>query len=191
MNGGRHAARWFDATLYAAAALSLLAALIHLWVVPEHLEEWWGYGAFFLVCAGAQALFAFALLRRPGRPLLLLGVAGDLSIVILWLVTRTTGVPLGPHAGDAEVVGALDLVCTLAEAAVVVGLGALVMRGLPTERRIQVVVVAAVSAMFFWHLLHLLALGGTHHESERWVRDPHDLPALYVDDAGTLQGGRD
>jgi hypothetical protein len=188
VNGGRHAARWFDATLYAAAALSLLAALIHLWVVPEHLEEWWGYGAFFLVCAGAQGLFAFALLRRPDRPLLL-GVAGNLSIVILWFVTRTTGVPLGPHAGDAEVVGALDLACALAEAAVVVGLGALVMRGLPTERRIQVVVVTAVSAMFFWHLLHLLALDGTHHESAKWAQDPRDLSALYIDDAGTLRGG--
>jgi hypothetical protein len=26
--------------LYAVAALSLLAALIHLWVTPEHFEEW-------------------------------------------------------------------------------------------------------------------------------------------------------
>ncbi len=34
--------------LYTVAALSLLAALIHLWVMPEHFEEWWGYGAFFL-----------------------------------------------------------------------------------------------------------------------------------------------
>jgi hypothetical protein len=37
--------------LYAAVALSLLAALIHLRVIPEHFEEWWGYGTFFLVCA--------------------------------------------------------------------------------------------------------------------------------------------
>jgi preprotein translocase subunit Sec61beta len=26
--------------LYAGAALSLVAALIHLWVMPEHFEEW-------------------------------------------------------------------------------------------------------------------------------------------------------
>jgi hypothetical protein len=26
--------------LYTVAALSLLAAMIHLWVVPEHFEEW-------------------------------------------------------------------------------------------------------------------------------------------------------
>jgi hypothetical protein len=163
VNGSHHAARWLDATLYAVAALSLLAALIHLWVLPEHLGEWWGYGAFFLICAGAQGLLALGLLRRPGRPLFIFGVAVNLSIVILWLVTRTTGVPLGPHAGDAEVVGALDLACTLVEVAIVVGLVTLAMRGLPTERRIQVVVVTAVSAMFFWHLLHLLALNGTHH----------------------------
>jgi hypothetical protein len=37
------------ATLRTAAALSLLAAAIHLWVMPEQFEEWWGYGAFFLV----------------------------------------------------------------------------------------------------------------------------------------------
>jgi hypothetical protein len=26
--------------LYAAATLSLVAVLIHLWVAPEHFEEW-------------------------------------------------------------------------------------------------------------------------------------------------------
>ena len=28
--------------LYPVAALSLIAGLIHLWVMPEHFEEWWG-----------------------------------------------------------------------------------------------------------------------------------------------------
>jgi len=145
------------------AALSLLAAIIHLWAAPEHFEEWWGYGTFFLAGASAQGLYAVALLRRPSRPLLLLGMAGNLAIVILWLVTRTTGIPLlGPHAGEVEEVGSPDLACTLVEVGIVVGLGALVMRGLPTERRIQVVVVLAVSALLFWHLLHLLAGASAH-----------------------------
>jgi hypothetical protein len=39
--------------LYTVAALSLLAGLIHLGVMPEHFEEWWGYSAFFLVAAVA------------------------------------------------------------------------------------------------------------------------------------------
>jgi len=58
---------WSDRTLHVAAALSLLAAIIHLWVMPEHFEEWWGYGTFFLVVALAQGLYALCLLRRPGR----------------------------------------------------------------------------------------------------------------------------
>lgn len=47
---------------YAVAVLSALAALIHLWVMPEHFGEWWGYGAFFLVAACAQLPYAPLLL---------------------------------------------------------------------------------------------------------------------------------
>ena len=160
----RHSASWETvAILRAAAALSLMAAAIHLWVVPEHLEEWWGYGAFFLALAAIQGLYGLGLLRWHSRPFLLLGVAGNLAIAILWLVTRTTGVPfLGPHVGEVERVGGLDLACTLGEVGIVAGLGALAMRSLPTEGRIQVVVVAAASSLLFWHLLHLLA-GSTSH----------------------------
>ena len=63
--------------LYAAAALSLLAALIHLWVTPEHFEEWWGYGAFFLAAALAQALYAPLVVVWPTRIVLLLGTGGN------------------------------------------------------------------------------------------------------------------
>jgi hypothetical protein len=151
------------ATLRVVAALSLLAAAIHLWVMPEHLEEWWGSGAFFLVLAVAQGMYGLGLLRWPSRPFLLLGVAGNLAVAILWLVTRTTGIPLlGPHAGEVEGVGVLDLACTLAEVGIVAGLGALAMKDLPTEGRIQIVVVAVASSLLFWHLLHLLAGSSPH-----------------------------
>lgn len=163
MSVGGRTIRRSDTTLALAAALSLLAAIIHLWVMPEHFEEWWGYGTFLLVVALAQGLYALFLLRRPDRPLLLLGVAGNLTIVILWLATRTSGIPLlGPHAGEVEEVGALDLLCTLAEISVVFGLGALAMKDLVTESRIQVVVVLVVSGLLLWHLLHLLAGTSAH-----------------------------
>jgi hypothetical protein len=88
-----------------------------------------------------------------------LGVAGNLAVAILWLVTRTTRVPLlGPHAGEVERVGVLDLACTVVE----VGLGALAIRDLPTEGRIRVVVVAAATSLLFWHLLHLLGGSWSH-----------------------------
>jgi hypothetical protein len=42
---------------------------------------------------------------------------------------------LGPHAGEVEEVGALDLFCTLAEVCVVFGLGALAMKDLVHTQR--------------------------------------------------------
>jgi FtsP/CotA-like multicopper oxidase with cupredoxin domain len=112
--------------LYTAAALSVGAALAHVWVMPQHFEEWWGYGAFFLVAAAAQGIYGVVLLRWPGSPLFVAGVAGNLAIVILYLVTRTAGVPLlGPHAGEVEGIGAIDLIATASEVALIAALVAL------------------------------------------------------------------
>ena len=150
--------------LYAAAVFSLLAAGIHLWAMPEHFEEWWGYGAFFLVSAVAQGSYAAALLHRPSRPLLLLGVGGNFSIIALYLTTRTVGIPFfGPHAGEVERVGIADLFATVAELALVVALGAVLLKGLPRERAVVLLFVLALIGLFIGHLLHLtLSLTPAH-----------------------------
>ena len=143
--------------LYAAAAFSLLAALIHLWVIPEHFEEWWGYGAFFMVSVVAQGAYSAALLRWPRRPLLLLGVGGNLSIVVLYLLTRTVGIPFfGPHAGEVEGVGLADLSVTIAELALVAALLTMLVRSLPRERVVVLLFVLALVGLFVGHLLHLM-----------------------------------
>jgi len=144
-------------TLYAAAALSLLAALIHLWVVPEHFEEWWGYGAFFLVAAAAQVLYAPLVLLWPIRIVLLLGIAGNLAIVVLYLLTRTVGIPLfGPGAGEVEGVGFIDLCATTSEVGIAVALGAALLRRTAPERRRMIVLIAAVVVVSVGHVLHLV-----------------------------------
>ena len=143
--------------LHAAAALSLLAALIHLWVMPEHFEEWWGYGTFFLISATAQGFYGAALLRWPSRPLLLLGIGGNLSIIVLYLLTRTVGIPFfGPGAGEVEGVGVADMWATTSELALVGLLGALLLKDLPRERVIVFLFVLALTGLFFGHLLHLI-----------------------------------
>ena len=106
--------------VYAAVGLSLVAALVHLWVAPGHFEVWWGYGTFFLAAAFAQGLLAVALLRWPGRAMPLAGVLGNLAVVALYVVTRTSGVPFGPHATRAEETGVLDMATTAVELATVV-----------------------------------------------------------------------
>lgn len=143
--------------LYAAAAFSLLAALIHLWVIPEHFEEWWGYGVFFLVSAVTQGVYSAALLRWPRRPLLLLGIGGSVSIIVLYLLTRTVGIPFfGPHAGEVEGVGPADLFATTSELALVVALLGVLLRALPRERVVVVLFVLALVGLLVGHLLHLM-----------------------------------
>jgi hypothetical protein len=142
--------------LYAAAALSLLAALIHLWVTPEHFGEWWGYGAFFLVVALAQVLYAPLVLVWPTRITLLLGIGGNLAIVALYLLTRTVGIPLfGPGAGEVEGAGFVDLCATASEVGIAAALGAALLRE-TTERRRMILLIAAVVLVSVGHVVHLV-----------------------------------
>jgi hypothetical protein len=141
------------------AALSLIAGLIHLWVTPEHFEEWWGYGTFFLVAALAQVVYVPLLLRWPNRSVLLLGIAGNSAIVLLYLFTRVVGVPLfGPEAGEVEGVGIIDVCATMSEAAIVVAFGALLLWRLAGERTTLIGLVLSAILLVGAHLPHLLLL---------------------------------
>ncbi|QIN79375.1 hypothetical protein GBA65_13595 [Rubrobacter marinus] len=103
-----------------AAVLSLVAALVHLWMVPGYAWIWWGYGVFFLSTALAQGLLGVALLRWPAAPVVVAGISGNLAVMLLYVFTRTSGVPFGPHAGKVEDAGLLDMTATLAEMGLVV-----------------------------------------------------------------------
>jgi hypothetical protein len=102
-----------------AAALSLLAAWVHLAYTASHLRQWWAYGAFFLATGIGQALFAPLVLRRPSPVVAVVGIAGNLAIVAMYVVSRTAGPPLGPHAHVPEPAGPIDLATTGAEIALV------------------------------------------------------------------------
>ena len=139
--------------------MSLVAALVHLAVTPEHLSEWWGYGVFFLAAALAQGAYAAALLRRPSRRMLLAGILGNSSIVLLYLATRTLGVPpVGPAAGEVEAVGALDACATVSEVVLIGILGVLLFWRLLRERVGLVLLVAAIALLSLAHLPHLILL---------------------------------
>jgi hypothetical protein len=143
--------------LYTVATLSLLAGLIHLWVMPEHFQEWWGYGTFFMVAALAQVVYVPLLLRWPNRSVLLLGIAGNSVIVLLYLFTRVVGVPLfGPEAGEVEEVGIIDVCATASEAAIVVALGVLLLWRLAGERTTLIGLILSAIMLVVAHLPHLL-----------------------------------
>ncbi|MGQ0669257.1 MAG: hypothetical protein ACT4PO_06255, partial [Actinomycetota bacterium] len=63
------------------------------------------------------------------------GLVGNAGIVVLWVVSRTTGLPIGPEPGSPEAAGVLDLVATAYEALSAVGLLLLMTRG-PLRHRL-------------------------------------------------------
>ncbi|RLV48673.1 hypothetical protein D9V37_13125 [Nocardioides mangrovicus] len=106
--------------LYAAAAATVLSGAVHLAVTREHFEESALYGWFFLVLTIVQLAWAARLVLRPRLAWLFAGAAGSLLVVLLWLATRTIGIPLGAAAGEREAFGLPDLIASGAEVGVVV-----------------------------------------------------------------------
>ena len=102
------------------AGLSVVAAGIHAWVVPEHYEEDVLFGVFFAAVAAAQAGWAAAVISRPTRLLHGAGIALSAGLLALWALSRTAGVPIGPEPWEAEPAGLLDVAAGAAELAIVV-----------------------------------------------------------------------
>lgn len=105
------------------AALSALAAGIHAWVVPEHYEEYTLFGVFFAVVAVAQVGWALAVVRAPSPLLVTAGVALSAGLLVLWLLSRTVGLPIGPEPWEAEPAALLDAVAGVAELGIIVVAG--------------------------------------------------------------------
>jgi hypothetical protein len=133
-------------TVAAVAILSLGAAWVHLAFVAPHLRQWWAYGAFFLATGIGQALFAPLILRWPRPWLAVVGIAGNVAIVAMYVLSRTNGPPLGPHANVPEPVAVVDLATTAAEV-VIVALLVTVLQ--PRARRIVANVLTAAGALIW------------------------------------------
>ncbi|MGH2942591.1 MAG: hypothetical protein ACRDLN_07460, partial [Solirubrobacteraceae bacterium] len=108
--------------VHLAVALSLAAGYAHFAYADSHFEEWWAYGVFFVAAGNLQMLFAALLLWRPRAWLVLAGIAGNIAIVGVYVISRTAGVPLGPHARVVEEAHAIDWVTAAGEIAIVVTL---------------------------------------------------------------------
>jgi hypothetical protein len=114
-------ARFERGDLQASLAIVLAAsAVIHLAVTPAHLKEYTAFGVFFVAAAVLQLGAAAMCARRASRTVVWLSAALSGAIAAVWLVSRTSGLPIGPEAGVAEAVGLADVVSTIYELAAVV-----------------------------------------------------------------------
>ena len=103
------------------ATTSLAAGGIHAVVIPEHLRESPLIGLFFAATAVFQ--IGWAMLIEEGRDrderLLSLGAALNGAVVVVWVLSRTVGVPLGPEPWTPEPKGVLDVIATVLEVVLV------------------------------------------------------------------------
>lgn len=98
-----------------AVFASLGAALVHASTLPDHMQEWLPTGVFFAAIAAFQLAWAGPVAVWPSRRVLQVGVLVNAGAIALWSVSRTVGLPAGPHAGIAQPVSGLDLITGVLE----------------------------------------------------------------------------
>lgn len=123
---------WPIPAVYSALALTSLAASgIHFAVMGEHFDEYFAFGLFFSVVAWLQALWALGVVVAPTRSVLTAGLVGNAVVAVVWVISRTTGLPVGPKPGTPEPAAFLDVLSTALETGIVVVAAALLMRRRP------------------------------------------------------------
>ncbi len=101
-----------DDRLFIACGLAWITGLIHVLAAIQHLDEYALYALFFIVLAITQCAWGVAIYRAPSRKLLSAGAILSLAVVALWIISRTSGLPIGPEHWTPEPVGALDSIAT-------------------------------------------------------------------------------
>lgn len=112
-------ARDLDTDLLLMCGLAWAAGLIHVQAAIDHLSENRLYAICFIMLTAAQIAWGIALYRSPRRSLLIAGAIGSLGVLAVWILSRTSGLPIGPERGVPEQLGLLDCVASADEIALV------------------------------------------------------------------------
>jgi hypothetical protein len=83
----------------AAAATTAVAGILHLTLVPNAVNFNINNAIFFLVAGIAQLFWVLPMINRWGRIWYLIGIAGTVILIGIWLITRIPDNPLTGRAG--------------------------------------------------------------------------------------------
>lgn len=141
-----------------AAVLALTAGAVHLGQVGVHLAEGWWIAGFFVVVGVIQVAAAGLLLRPRPRPWFWFGIVASATVIGVWVVSRTLGLPF-VEGGEPEPVGVADGLASLTEAWTIVVLGVYLAE--PTGRwRLTVISLATLTVLALTEIWWLAADGG-------------------------------
>src|SRR5215217_4108102 len=116
------------------AALLAGAAGTHFAMAPAHADEWLAEGIAFAATGWAQVVLAVAVVVRPTRRVLGLGILVNLLVLAAYFLSRTAGLPLGPEAGESEPFAFIDVLIAAFEVLFVVGAGLALALPSPEDR---------------------------------------------------------
>ena len=106
-----------EGTRMVLAAGLMGAAVVHAAVIGEHLDEWPPAGLFFVALTVAEVATALAVLSRNPAfrvPALVAAIVVSAGPLLVWSMSRTTGLPFGPEAWEPEAAGVADVLsCAL------------------------------------------------------------------------------
>jgi hypothetical protein len=152
---------WRGDLLRLAAVVSGAAGAVHLSVARLHFDEYGLYGALFVASGVLQVAWAVLVWRRrDDRRLLAAGVALQVGVVSVWLLSRTAGLPYGPHPWNPESIGPLDAQCTFDE--LLIAVLAAVAVWATGRRRLLVDALEAVALIATAATWFMLAAGAGH-----------------------------
>ena len=156
------------------ALLSIGAGLIHVTAAADHQNLPLMMAGFLVVATLQVALGGIVLWRRPGRALLAVGMGVMAGSLVIWLVSRTAGLPFLP-GGHMEPIGFKDGVAKLFEVGAIGAALLLTSSELPNLRlpspRLGTQTVAALGAgMFVLSVPALVLGGGEHHSASQHAR---------------------
>jgi hypothetical protein len=102
------------------AALSFAAGVIHLVMVPQHAQESTRMGLAFAAAGWFQIAFGIAVVVKPTRNWIRIGILANVVFVAIWVYSRTVGLPGWTGDGGVEKTAWADALCVGFEIAIVV-----------------------------------------------------------------------
>lgn len=132
--------------------MTITAGVIHLVLVPRHVEHAPAHGLFFLVVGLAQIIWGILVWRQPNLKLYYIGAVMAGWLIVLYAVTRWLPAPFAHHP---EAIEAIDIVCKLCEGLGMTSLLILIFQGtvlhasrLNVWRAISLIVLVSFAAAF-------------------------------------------